>query len=83
MFETTNQILMIIRVYHVPIRHWAVKKIISRRGRSCDLSSCPKPIFQDLNRCVLEYGFGISISGWWLTHVDPTPLKNDGLRQLG
>ena len=22
-------------------------------------------------------------TGWWLSHVEPTPLKNDGVRQLG
>ena len=32
MFETTNQILMIIRVYHVPIRHWAIQKKTPEKG---------------------------------------------------
>jgi hypothetical protein len=21
--------------------------------------------------------------GWWLSHVEPIPLKNDGVRQMG
>ena len=49
MFETTNQILMIMRVYHVPIRHWAIKKHLKthfqERAIMRSKPSCPKPIF--------------------------------------
>ena len=45
MFETTNQILMIMRVYHVPIRHWAIKTHFQERAIMRSKPSCPKPIF--------------------------------------